>query len=177
MNFSNKIKNIKKAIEKIKKEGESEIFKIAAKNCKNGLHSIVFYDPDEDTFKWKEWTPLTCFSHGSQQLVEVFRSNCDLIEENSWKVNDILTNEEYKQLKAAVAHKENLTDMKEIDYAVDFLDANQLELIDVCFADRLAEYLHWCDSEAHVDDTILGKLEIELEELARIIEVEKYKKL
>ena len=133
------MKNIEKAIKKIEQDGISEIIKIAIENFTEGYNSIVFYDPEDDSFSGDTWTSGT-YLNPKSRLEEVFRIDGNWIANNSWEVNDILNDEEYEEFKKVIAKKEGLTDEDDIRYAADFLDAEKLELIDVNFKERLEEY-------------------------------------
>jgi len=130
-----------KAIRKIQEDGVGNIVELAVNNYQEGSNSIVFYDPDTDDFTCVSWTKGMCLSNDSD-LVEVYEIDGNFIGNNSWDVNDILDDDEYKEYKKKVAENEGLTDETDIEYAADFLDAEKLqETIGVDFKERLVEYL------------------------------------
>ena len=136
---------MEKLIKKIESDGIGEIIKIAVNNYVEGYNSIVLYDPDDDTFSGETWTSGT-YLNPESRLIEVFRLHGNWIGNNSWDVNDILTDEEYEELKKAVAEKEGITDEDEIEYSADFLDQEKLQMIGIELGDRLVEYLEFDDT-------------------------------
>ena len=136
---------MEKLIKKIESDGIGEIIKIAVNNYVEGYNSIVLYDPDDDTFSGETWTSGT-YLNPESRLIEVFRLDGNWIGNNSWDVNDILTDEEYEELKKAVAEKEGITDEDEIEYSADFLDQEKLQMIGIELGDRLVEYLEFDDT-------------------------------
>lgn len=142
-----------KIIKKIESEGVDGIVRIAIENFVDGYNSIVFYDPAEDSFSGETWSSGT-YLNPESRLEEVYRLDGNWIAKNSWEINDILSDEEYENLKKAVAKKEGITDEDDIEYAADFMDAKKLELIDISLRERLEEYLVSCEMESQ----IIGKL-------------------
>jgi len=136
---------MEKLIKKIESDGIGEIIKIAVNNYVEGYNSIVLYDPDDDTFSGETWTSGT-YLNPESRLIEVFRLKGNWIGNNSWETNDILTDEEYEELKKAVAEKEGITDEDEIEYSADFLDQEKLQMIGIELGDRLVEYLEFDDT-------------------------------
>ena len=136
--------NIEKAIEKIEENGIEEIVKLAVDGYTEGYNSIIFYDPDGNTYESETWTSET-YLNPESRLVEVYRIDGNWIGNKSWEINDILTDEEYEELKKAVAKKENLADEYDIEYTTDFLNADQLLLINISLKDRLFDYCMYFD--------------------------------
>ena len=145
--------NIEKAIEKIKEDGITEIIEIAIENFTEGYNSIVFYDPENDSFEGDTWTSGT-YLNPESRLEEVFRLDGNWIANNSWEVNDILSDEEYEEFKNVIAKKEGLTDESDIQYAADFLDAKKLKLIGVDFEERLEEYCLFTIEESDIVESL-----------------------
>lgn len=152
------MRNIEKAIKKIETDGVDEIVKIAINNFIEGYASIVYYDPDTDSFSGE-----TCSSgrrlnpNPKSRLEEVYRLDRDWIVYNEWETSDILTDGEYEDLKKAVARDEGLTDEYDIEYATDFLDSGQLALIGISLYERLEEYLHDCEMETRIIEELKGQ--------------------
>jgi len=155
--------DLEKAIKKIRKEGVEEIIKTAVKNFTEGLNSIVFYNPENDNFSGETWSSGTYLSPNSR-LVEVYRIDGNMIADNSWEIGDIIDDDEYKDLKAAVAKKEKTEDESDIEYMTDYLNPDQLALIGIDFDERFEDYLFWDQQNRYWDDTILGRLGRELAE-------------
>jgi len=155
--------DLEKAIEKIGEDGTGDIIEIAVENFTEGLNSIVFYNPENDNFSGETWSSGTYLSPNSR-LVEVYRIDGNMMADNSWEIDDIIDDDEYKDLKAAVAKKEKLEDKSDIEYMTDYLNPDQLALIGIDFDERFEDYLFWDQQNRRRDDTILGILEKELAE-------------
>jgi len=165
MNRINQEKNdIFAAIKQIDQTGTDEIIEIAVTNSISGYNSIVFYDPQENNFSGKTWTSGT-YLNPESRLIEVYRLQSNWISNNTWRVNDILSDEEYKILYAAVKKNTGIQDESDLEYTVDFLDPDQLSLININLNERLSEYLIWCEVQMHQDDTIIERLKRNLERL------------
>jgi len=156
------MENLKKAIAKIEQEGIDEIIKLAVENFVPGRNSIVFYDAQENEFTGQTWTSGTYLSPNSD-LIEVYRLDGNILANTSWEVGDIVSEEEYEELKKAIAKEKRLIDEEEIEDATDFLDPWQLALIDIDFTERFQIYLLWVQQNLHEELRILGRLVAELD--------------
>ena len=151
------MKNLKKAINKIEEDGIEEIIELAVKNLCQGFDTVVHYDPQEYDYSVKIWSSNT-YLNPESRLVEVYRVDGNFIGNSNLEVGDIIDEDEYKELCIAVAKDKNLTDKEDIRYTVNFLDDNQLGLINIDLTERLEIYFSWCQENLHPDDQILGTL-------------------
>jgi len=155
------MKNLKKAIAKIEEDGIEKIIELASETICSGWDTVVHYDPVDDCYSAVLWGSGTYLNSGSR-LIEVFRVNGNFISNNSWEIGDIVSEDEYLELRAAVAKDQQLTDEDDIDYVVDFCNPDQLNLIGIDFCERLEEHFSWSQDNMHPDDRILGRLRREL---------------
>ena len=125
---------IENLIKKIEKEGIAEIIELAVNDFTEGFNSVVHYNPQNDEYSIETWTSSTCLNSESK-LIEVYRLDGNWLVNASFEINDILDDDEYKELQEKIGDSDypRLTDQK------------QLDLIDVDLKERLVQYLMFQD--------------------------------
>ena len=125
------IEKERKVIDEILKEEAEKIVNLAYENTGGTFSGNVFMEPETGKLHGFTWTGNTEL-HPDSDLIFVYKLDANWINNNTWQVNDILTDEEWQEL------------VDRYDPDPDYLDREQLESIDINLDTRLKEYLVWC---------------------------------